>query len=150
VTAVSATDHRFVHRGRCHCGNLGWTLASDLAVDELPARACQCRFCLRHGALTTSDPAGELRFAVDDRSRLLRYRFATGSADFLVCLRCGVYVGALMEDGGRWFAIANRRTLEHGATHRRPASQPMRYDGEDAAARRARRRARWSPSAALT
>lgn len=136
------------HRGGCHCGNLRWTLRSALAPDQLPARACQCSFCLRHGALSTSDPRGELRFEIDAPDLLLRYRFATGSADFLICLRCGVYVGALMQEGAAWFAIANLNTLQ-GREALRPAPQPMDYDGEDVARRRGRRSARWTPSAAL-
>ena len=136
------------HRGACHCGNLRWTLVSALAPAALPARACQCSFCLRHGALSTSDPAGQLRFEVDDPAQLLRYRFATRSADFLICRRCGVYVGALMEEGGAWFAIANLNTLE-GREALGPSPQPMDYDGETEAARRGRRHARWTPSAAL-
>jgi hypothetical protein len=139
---------QFTHRGSCHCGNLRWTLASTLAPAELPARACQCSFCTHHGALSTSDPAGQLRFEVDDPALLLRYRFATRSADFLICRRCGVYVGALMQDGGAWFAIANLNTLA-GREALAPRPQPMVYDGEDEAARRGRRSARWTPAEPL-
>jgi hypothetical protein len=136
------------HRGGCHCGNLRWTLDSALRAAELPVRACQCAFCLRHGALSTSDPSGHLRFEIADPALLLRYRFATRSADFLICRRCGVYVGALMEEGGAWFAIANLNTLE-GREALAPAPQPMDYEGETEGARRGRRSARWTPSAPL-
>ena len=145
---MATTTERYQHVGGCHCGNLRWTLDSDLAPDALPARACQCGFCLRHGALTTSDPHGALRFAVADASRLLRYRFATRSAEFLVCLRCGVYVGALMAEGGRWFGIANLNTLD-GRERLAPVPQPMDYDGETETTRRARRNARWTPAMQL-
>jgi hypothetical protein len=144
---LSPSAHR--HRGACHCGNLRWTLDSMLAPAVLPVRACQCSFCVHHGALSTSDPAGRLRFEVDDAALLLRYRFATRSADFLICRRCGVYVGALMEEGGAWFAIANLNTLE-GREALHPVPQPMVYDGEGEAARRGRRSARWTPAEALT
>ena len=137
------------HHGGCHCGGLTWTLRSALAPEGLPARACQCGFCTRHGALTTSDPTGELRFASADPALVLRYRFATGSAEFLVCRRCGVYCGALMAEGGRWYGIANLNTLE-GRERLAPAVQPFDYEGETEAARRARRSARWTPAAPLT
>lgn len=137
------------HHGGCHCGKLRWTLESKLAAAELPARACQCPFCTRHGALSTSDPAGHLRFDSDDPALVLRYRFATRSADFLICRRCGVYVGALMEEGGAWFAIANLNTIE-GRERLKPVPQPMVYDGEDEAARRGRRSARWTPAEPLS
>lgn len=143
------SDHALrAHRGGCHCGNLRWMLRTTLAPSELPARACQCSFCTRHGALSTSDPAGRMRFEVDDPALLLRYRFATASANFLICRRCGVYVGALMEDGGRWFAIANLNTIE-GREALHPVPLPMVYDGEAEGARRGRRSARWTPAEAL-
>src|SRR5262245_37307322 len=126
-----------IHQGGCHCGGLRWTLRSGLAPEALPARACQCGFCTRHGALTTSDPAG-----------VLRYRFATASAEFLVCARCGVYCGALMAEGGRWYGIANLNTID-GRERLAPAVQPFDYDGEDVVARRARRSARWTPAEPL-
>src|SRR5262245_56597280 len=100
------------HRGGCHCGNVGWTLTTRLAAGELPVRACQCSFCRRHGALTTSDPAGTLAFAVQDPVALRRYRFGTGSADFLLCARCGVYVAAVMEENDRRFGIVNLNSLD--------------------------------------
>lgn len=137
-----------LHRGGCHCGGLTWTLRSTLAASELPARACQCGFCTRHGALTTSDPAGALAFACVDPTQVIRHRFATGSAEFLVCALCGVYCGALMEDGGRWWGIANLNTLA-GRERLAPAVQPFDYEGEAEADRRARRRARWTPAAPL-
>jgi hypothetical protein len=132
------------HEGGCHCGALRWTLATDLELHELPARACQCSFCRAHGALSTSDPQGEMSIAVAEPSRLVRYRFATRSADFLICARCGVYVGAAMEEGGRWYAIANLNTLDRRA-ELSPVPKSMDYSGEDLSARRSRRAARWTP-----
>lgn len=137
-----------LHRGGCHCGRLRFELESALAAADLPARACQCGFCRRHGALSTSDPAGRLRFVAAEPAEVMRYAFASRSAEFLVCARCGVYVGALMQDGAAWFAIANLNALE-GRERLAPVPQPMDYEGEDQAARRDRRRARWTPSAPL-
>jgi hypothetical protein len=51
------------HRGGCHCGNLRWTLRSALSLRDLPVRTCGCRFCRKHGLLTTSDPQGEMDFS---------------------------------------------------------------------------------------
>ena len=97
------------HRGSCHCGNLRWTLLSELSLAQLPVRTCGCRFCRKHGLLTTSDPQGEMNFILTDDTAVLRYRFDTKTADFLMCGRCGVYVGAQMEEAGRYYAIANLR-----------------------------------------
>ena len=137
-----------MHRGGCHCGNLRFALESALALDALPLRACQCSFCRLHGARSTSDPAGRIRFEVRDAALLTRYRFGLRSADFLVCAGCGVYVGAAMQDGGARFAIVNANTFDEVARLTQ-AAQPMDYDGEDTARRQARRRARWSPAEGL-
>ena len=133
------------HHGRCHCGKLRWTLESTLAPSDLPARACQCGFCRAHGALSTSDPTGAPRFAADDATTLIRYRFATETAEFLICARCGVYVGAVMSHDGRWYGIVNLRTLE-GYRESAYTVQPFDYSGESADTRRMRRASRWTPA----
>jgi hypothetical protein len=133
------------HAGGCHCGNLRYALETALALAELPLRACQCAFCKAHGARSTSDPAGAIRFTVREPARLTRYRFGLRTADFLVCARCGVYVGALMRDGDAAWAIVNANTLDDAAQLTQAAA-PMDYGAEDAARRLARRRQRWSPA----
>ena len=137
-----------IHEGGCHCGNLRYTLETALALDALPLRACQCTFCRLHGARSTSDPAGAIRFEVRDPARLTRYRFGLRTADFLVCAHCGIYVGALMRDGGAHYAIVNANTFDEVARLTQPA-MPMDYDGEDPARRLARRKQRWSPASGI-
>ena len=131
-----------IHRGGCLCGDLRYALDTALALTALPLRACQCAFCRRHGALSTSDPAGTVRFEL--RAEPRRYRFGLKTADFLVCARCGVYVGAEIAEGGRRWAIINANTLDEvaGLTQ---AVTPMDYEGEDVDRRAVRRRARWTP-----
>jgi hypothetical protein len=137
-------DH-YEQRGSGHCGNLRWTLRSQQAVTQLPVRTCGCWFCRKHGLLTTSDPQGEMDFIVSDRAALLRYRFDTASADFLMCGRCEVYVGARTEEAGRLYGIANLRTLESG--DERGAISLMDFSRENERERRARRASRWTPGA---
>src|SRR5437762_9613346 len=115
----------YTHEGGCHCGNMRWTLTSRLAAAQLPVRACQCTFCRKQGALGSSDPAGTLRFAVRDPAALLRYRFATRTADFLLCAGCGVYVGAVMEEGGRRYGVANRNPFDRPPD---PTASPAAMD----------------------
>jgi hypothetical protein len=134
-----------IHAGGCHCGNLRYALETALALAALPLRACQCSFCRLHGARSTSDPAGRVRFEARDAARVTRYRFGLRTADFLVCATCGTYVGATMRDGAAQFAIINANTLDDVAGLTQDA-QPMDYEGEDAARRGARRRQRWSPA----
>jgi hypothetical protein len=136
------------HTGGCHCGNLKLEFESLLPAAALPLRACQCTFCRRQGALSTSDPQGVIRLEVADASQLQRYRFGLGITDFLICRRCGVYVMAMMDiDGGR-YAVLNANALECRETMTSPVST-MEYGGEDEAARLARRKQRWTPVAAV-
>jgi hypothetical protein len=132
------------YRGRCHCGNLSWALRSKFSQSELPVRACLCSFCRKHAAISTSDPLGSMNFAVQDARALIRYRFATETAEFLVCARCGIYIGAQIEEHGRFYGIANLRLFE-GESDFAARAEPMDYSGESSDARRSRRVRRWTP-----
>jgi hypothetical protein len=134
--------------GHCHCGNLRIQFESTLEPAALPLRACQCSFCRRHGAVSTSDPKGAVRVAAGDLGEVQRYRFGLGITDFLLCRRCGVYVLALAEMDGQHYAVINANSLER-REEMRATPEPMAYDGESAEARRARRKAHWTPVAAL-
>ena len=126
-------------RGGCHCG---LTRFAFMTAFPLAPRACQCGFCRRHGARTVSDPEGYAVLTLGPET--IRYRFGTGTTDFLICGRCGVYVGAAAEIGGALFATLNLNAFDHPRLDL--AAAPVRYDGEDAGARAARRRARWTPA----
>jgi hypothetical protein len=130
--------------GRCHCGAVGFEYRTAKPVGEWPVRACQCSFCLKHGAAYTSDPAGEVRFAHEDASALSRYRFGQGTADFAFCGRCGGYLGAVTEEAGRSLMVINLRALDPQPDGL-AAPQPMTYEGESRGDRDSRRAARWTP-----
>lgn len=135
-------------KGGCHCGNLSLEFQTGLAPGALPLRACQCTFCRAHAALSTSDPRGDVSLDAQDASLVQRYRFGLGITDFIICRRCGVYLLAMMEIDGRPYAVINANVLERRA-ELTSALQPMDYDGEDEAARLARRKGRWTPVTAL-
>ena len=136
------TAHRF--EGGCHCGNLTYIFEATAGLDVLGLRADQCSFCSVHHARTTSDPNGAMRIFVREPSALSRYRFGLKITDFLVCARCGFYIGALMkEDGQAWFTV-NANTFRPPPPDDFPVA-PVDYDGEDVSARIARRKARWTP-----
>jgi hypothetical protein len=132
--------------GRCHCGNLAVTFESPSAPEDLVVRSCACSFCRRHGARCVSDPAGTVRIAVHDPALLLRYGFGLRTADFLVCRRCGVYLGAVMAVGGSAVATINVNTFDPPHPFQR-AGVPMDYGRESEPERRARRAAGWTPVA---
>jgi hypothetical protein len=130
--------------GGCHCGNLQVRFETAIAPEETAVRVCQCSFCRRHGARAATDPDGHLSVEIRDRERLSRYSFALRTADFLICATCGVFVAAVMEADGQTVATLNVNALDERA--RFPPGAPMSYEGEDAAGRIARRRARWTPA----
>jgi len=85
-----------------------------------------------------------MSFGVSDRTTIIRYRFATKTAEFLICGRCGIYVGAQMKEQGGTYAIANLCALDVYADFTfKP--EPMDYSAEDSTARRLRRSNRWTP-----
>jgi hypothetical protein len=131
--------------GSCHCGNLSIELETAKAPEELPVRACQCSFCLRHHALSTSDPAGQARLTIREPEETSRYQFGMRAAEFLICRRCGVYVGAFMRDGEQAWAVLNILALDDRARFT-AAPQPMDYEGETLEGRIARRKQRWTPA----
>jgi len=130
--------------GGCHCGNITYTFDIGRSLETLGLRACQCSFCRAHGARTTSDPGGAIRVTVHDRDLLQLYRFGLKTADFLICRRCGVFVGAVMEEGGRRFMTVNANSF-HPPPPFDIAGSANDFGAEDAGGRTARRAARWTP-----
>jgi hypothetical protein len=126
--------------GQCHCGAVRVEI-EGVPADDLPLRACQCGFCRRHGAISTSHPDATIRFA----GRLIHYRFGQRRSDFLICAACGCYVGAATEIEGARYAILNVRGVDLPGFDRREP-EPMVYDDETPETRAARRKARWSPA----
>ena len=130
--------------GRCHCGNVGFVFETAKTPEQLGVRACDCSFCTRHGARTTTDPEGNLRFVVRDAAKLNRYRFGLRTADFLVCAACGVYVGAVFDEGDGAYATLNVNALEERGAFPEEAA-PARYGHETEGKRRVRRKEKWTP-----
>ena len=139
---MTSSLHPF--EGRCHCAALGFTFQTALPVERWSVRACGCGFCRAHGALTTSDPSGRLAFHLKPGEPPQRYRFGLMTADFLLCRRCGVYVGAQIATAHGAFGIINTlalRPLPAGL----PAAVNADYGAESTRERVARRAQRWTP-----
>ena len=130
--------------GTCHCGAIRGTLNSTKPPEALQVRACQCSFCTRHGAMTASDPAGRASFEIH-RPGLAEYRFGTRTGASLICARCGIYAGVILEEGGKAWSVLNVRGLAVAQLQGRSA-EPVVYDGETPEARIARRKAKWTPT----
>jgi hypothetical protein len=133
------------HQGGCHCGNLRVQVRLTRPPAEMPIRSCACSFCRSHGTRTVSDPMGQADLRASDWSLVERYRFGSRTADYLLCRRCGVYVGAICETPAGCRAVINTRCLEDRAAFVGEAMHPD-YDGEAVEARLARRAASWMPT----
>ncbi len=131
-----------VIHGKCHCGNIEFDLDWEGDPPEIPARACGCTFCTKHGGVWTSNPRGHLSVTIGDPALASKYSFGTRTADFHVCSRCGAVPVVSCEIEGRTYAVVNVNTFENvdpARIRRAPAS----FDSEDVATRLARRQRYW-------
>ena len=128
--------------GRCHCGNIAFDLAWEPSPAEIPARACGCTFCVKHGGLWTSDPGASLRVVVGDPGSVSRYEFGTRTAQFHICARCGAVPVVTSLIGGRLHAVVSVNALE-GVEPSMIRRVGVSFDGEDEVARLARRQRGW-------
>jgi hypothetical protein len=70
--------------------------------------------CRRHGASYISDPSARLELRHRDRSLLSLYRFGHGTAQWVICSRCGVLTAVLCEIEGRLRAVVRVQSMvEH-------------------------------------
>jgi hypothetical protein len=129
------------YTGSCHCGAIAIRFESEKKPEEMRVGRCGCTFCRRHGARTLGDPAGSVEFR-SAPGGLSRYRFGLGITDYLLCAKCGAYVGAAMPDEGGAIGIVNVNSLDIRDSFD-PAPPLHHYDGEDEARRRSRRRKFW-------
>jgi len=137
-----------VWKGGCHCGAIGFEYRSELAPSDWSIRACQCSFCRKHDALSTSEPGADLSFSAADPEQLQRYRFGLKTADFLLCRECGVYIGAVIETERGRFGIINTHALVETPADIADVA-PISYDAEDTSGRVSRREERWSAVSAV-
>jgi len=128
--------------GKCHCGNIAFTLTWDPDPREIPARACGCTFCTKHGGVWTSNPDGKLTVKVLDGSLVTRYRFGTETAEFHICSRCGIVPLVTSRIDDRLYAVVSVNAFE-GVDPARLKRSPASFDGEGEASRLARRKRNW-------
>jgi hypothetical protein len=131
------------HRGGCHCGNLRLHLHLSQAPQDTRLRTCGCSFCRAHNTRTISDPHGSVEIWAEDWLLVEPYRFGSGAAEFLICRRCGVYIGAVCETAAGTRAVINSNSLDDRAAFTRQAA-PVDHDGETTEDRLSRRTANWT------
>ena len=133
-----------VYGGSCHCSAIKVALRSLKTGAELGARSCQCSFCRAHGASWTSDAGGALEIEVT--GPVSRYRFGTGTAEFLICATCGVVPAVIWQDDERLLGVVRVDCLQERSSFLAHAA-PTDFEGEGVEQRLARRSQKWTPAA---
>ena len=131
-------------QGQCHCGNIAFRLDWAGEPPEIPARACGCTFCVKHGGVWTSNPKGTLAVRVNDPEHVNQYQFGTRTATFHVCSECGSVPFVTSDIDEHRYAVVNVNLFENvePAWLRRGAAD---FEGEDTGSRLARRKRNWIP-----
>jgi hypothetical protein len=131
-----------VINGKCHCGNMSFSLTWEPDPAEIPARACDCSFCVKHGGVWTSNPSGALTVTIKDPSLVSKYAFGTKTAEFYICTRCGAVPVVTSQIDAQLYAVVSVNAFEGidvSLLRRAPAS----FDGEGKDSRLARRKRNW-------
>jgi len=129
-------------RGKCHCGNIAFSLTWEPDPSEIQARACDCSFCTKHGGVWTSNPRGALEVRIEEPARVSTYTHGTGTAEFQVCSRCGVVPLVTSRIDGRLYAVVSVNAFENvDASLVKRA--PMSFGAEGKDERLARRKRNW-------
>ena len=128
--------------GSCHCRNIWFALTWEPDPEVIPARACDCSFCVKHGGLWTSNPRGALRIRIGDPGRVSRYRFGTATAEFHVCTQCGIAPVVTSEIDGRLYAVVSVRAFDN-VDRARIREAPISFEDEKTGDRLARRQRNW-------
>ncbi len=128
--------------GKCHCGNIAFELEWEGDPENIPARACGCSFCVKHGGVWTSNAKSRLVVTIRDRSLVSRYEFGSRTATFHICSRCGAVPVVTSEIADHLYAVVNVNVLENvdrSSLQRASAD----FEGEDVDSRLARRARNW-------
>jgi hypothetical protein len=129
-------------RGKCHCGNIAFSLTWEPDPVEIPVRACTCSFCTKHGGVWTSNPGSALKVTVKDPTLVSRYAFGTRTAEFHVCARCGIVPVVTSRIDDHLYAVVSVNAFE-GVDPSLLRRSPASFDGEGNDTRLARRKRNW-------
>lgn len=128
--------------GSCHCRNITFSLRWDPDPTAIPARACTCSFCTKHGGVWTSNPNGSLRVLIQTPALVSKYAFGTRTATFHICSKCGVVPVVTSTIGNHLYAVVSVNAFE-GVEPSLLRRSPVSFEGEEQADRLARRARNW-------
>jgi hypothetical protein len=135
--------------GKCHCGNIAFELEWEGEPPEIPARACSCSFCVKHGGVWTSNPKARLAVTIRDVSLVSKYVFGSRTATFHICSRCGTVPLVTSEISNRLYAVVNVNALDDvdpSWLHRGAVT----FEGEDVESCLERRKCNWIADVRIT
>jgi hypothetical protein len=142
LDARDSAEVNMVLNGKCHCGNIAFELEWEGDPPEIPARACGCTFCVKHGGVWTSNPKSTLMVAIREASLVSKYAFGSRTATFQVCSRCGTVPLVTSEVANHVYAVVNVNVLEN-VDPSWLCHATSNFEGEDVASRLARRTRNW-------
>jgi hypothetical protein len=133
---------RVLIHGKCHCGNISFSLKWEPDPAEIQARACGCSFCIKHGGVWTSNPKGALEVTVKNPALASKYAHGTRTAEFHVCSRCGIVPVVTSRIDDHLYAVVSVNAFEDvdPSLLRRA---PTNFDGEETDSRLERRKRNW-------
>ncbi len=103
--------HMHVVSGSCHCGNITYEVTVQNRMSGYRPRACDCDFCIKHGAAYLSDNNGKLTVTANNQGSINKYKQGSGIADFLLCTKCGVLIGVTYEEHGSVYGAINTKVF---------------------------------------
>lgn len=143
--AIVTGTHAF--GGGCHCGKVRVEFETAISAADFHPRACDCTFCIKHGAAYISDPEGRLSIDVQGPDVLGEYRQGSGSARFLLCRNCGVLVAVVFADVAGSYGAVNSRCIDGDVGFGPPQSvSPQQLSAGE---KRGRWTALWTPRVEL-
>src|ERR1700694_1660731 len=116
--------------GKCHCGNISFSLTWEPDPAEIPARACTCSFGRKHGGVWTSYSRGKLEVRGLAPASSQNNSSGPRTSDFHVGARCGVTPVVTSRIDGRLYAVVSVNAfndLEPALIRRESAT----FDGEE-------------------
>jgi len=135
--------------GKCHCGNIAFSLEWPGESPEILARACSCSFCVKHGGVWTSNPASRLVGTIVDVALVSKYAFGTETATFYVCSRCGTVPFVTSAIDNLLYAVVNVNAFEN-LDRSRLRQSVAHLESETVGSRLERRKRNWIADVLIT
>ena len=103
---------KYKYTGGCHCQNVSFEIESANNLNRYHPRACDCSFCIKHGASYISYKNGKLTIYVNNRRDLNKYQNGSKIVSFLICRVCGVLIGVCYKNQDTLYATVNSKTVD--------------------------------------